>query len=72
VTSSFGCRPGFAAMLERIEGNGIKVVLVEDASRFARSVIAQELGVLATQACRVRGLTRSGKEPTSTDNPAKR
>jgi DNA invertase Pin-like site-specific DNA recombinase len=31
-------RPGFAAMLERIEGNGVRVVIVEDASRFARSV----------------------------------
>jgi DNA invertase Pin-like site-specific DNA recombinase len=64
-------RPGFAAMLERIEGNGIKVVLVEDASRFARSVIAQELGVLAMQARGVRVLTSSGEDLTSTDDPAK-
>lgn len=28
-------RPGFAALLNRIEGNGVRVVLVEDASRFA-------------------------------------
>ena len=34
-------RPGFAAMLERIEGNGIKVVIVADARRFARSVSAR-------------------------------
>jgi hypothetical protein len=26
-------RPGFAALLNRIEGNGVRVVLVEDASR---------------------------------------
>ncbi len=26
-------RPGFAAMLERIEGNRVRVVIVEDASR---------------------------------------
>ena len=50
-------RPGFAAMLERIEADGVRVVLVEDASRFARSVIAQELGVLAMQARGVRVLT---------------
>ena len=50
-------RPGFAAMLERIEGNGVRVVLVEDASRFARSVIAQELGVLAMQVRGVRVLS---------------
>ena len=50
-------RPGFAAMLERIKADGVRVVLVEDASRFARSVIAQELGVLAMQARGVRVLT---------------
>jgi DNA invertase Pin-like site-specific DNA recombinase len=64
-------RPGFAAMLERIEGNGVRVVIVEDASRFARSVIAQELGVLAMQARGVRVLTSSGEDLTSTDDPAK-
>src|SRR3954471_18206628 len=64
-------RPGFAAMLERIAGNGVRVVLVEDASRFARSVIAQELGVLAMQARGVRVLTASGEDLTSTADPAK-
>jgi DNA invertase Pin-like site-specific DNA recombinase len=64
-------RPGFAAMLERIEGNGVRIVIVEDASRFARSVIAQELGVLAMQARGVRVLTSSGEDLTSTDDPAK-
>ena len=38
-------RPGFAALLNRIEGNGVRVVLVEDASRFARDLMAQELGL---------------------------
>jgi hypothetical protein len=35
-------RPGFSALLDRIEGNGVRVVLIEDASRFARDLIAQE------------------------------
>ena len=39
-------RPGFAALLDRVENNGVRVVLVEDASRFARDLVAQELGVL--------------------------
>jgi DNA invertase Pin-like site-specific DNA recombinase len=56
-------RPGFADMLERIEG--------EDASRFARSMIAQELGVLAMQARGVMVLTASGENLTETDDPAK-
>jgi Resolvase, N terminal domain len=33
-------RPGFAALLDRIEGNGVRVVLIEDATRFARDLVA--------------------------------
>ena len=58
-------------MLERIEENGVRVVLVEDASRFARSVVAQELGVLAMQARGVTVRTASGDNLTQTDDPAK-
>jgi DNA invertase Pin-like site-specific DNA recombinase len=64
-------RPGFAAMLARIEDDGVRVVLVEDASRFARSVIAQELGVLAMQARGVQVVTADGEDLTQTDDPAK-
>jgi DNA invertase Pin-like site-specific DNA recombinase len=64
-------RPGFAAMLDRIEGDGVRVVLVEDASRFARSVLAQELGVLAMIRRGVRVVTAGGDDLTATDDPAK-
>jgi DNA invertase Pin-like site-specific DNA recombinase len=37
-------RPGFAAMLETIAGNGVRVILVETASRFARDLMVQEIG----------------------------
>ena len=37
-------RPGFAAMLEAIAGNGVRLVLVETANRFARDLIVQETG----------------------------
>ena len=37
-------RPGFAAMLAYMLGNGARTVLVEDASRFARDLIVQETG----------------------------
>ncbi len=37
-------RAGFAAMLSRIQGNGVRLVLVENASRFARDLMTQELG----------------------------
>lgn len=37
-------RLGFAAMLERIEGNGVRTIIVETASRFARDLMVQEVG----------------------------
>jgi DNA invertase Pin-like site-specific DNA recombinase len=37
-------RPGFAAMLERIEGNGVRTIIVETANRFARDLLVQEVG----------------------------
>jgi DNA invertase Pin-like site-specific DNA recombinase len=37
-------RPGFADMLARIEGNGVRVILVETASRFARDLAVQLAG----------------------------
>jgi DNA invertase Pin-like site-specific DNA recombinase len=37
-------RPGFAAMLKHIAGNGVRTILVETASRFARDLITQETG----------------------------
>jgi Resolvase, N terminal domain len=49
-------RPGFAALLDRIEGNGVRTVIVEGASRFARELMTQELGLPAPhQAQRARG-----------------
>ncbi|TPM27260.1 recombinase family protein [Mesorhizobium sp. B2-2-2] len=37
-------RPGFSAMLERLLSNGVRAILVETASRFARDLIVQETG----------------------------
>ena len=62
-------RPGFAELLARIESNGVRIVLVEDASRFARSMLAQELGVLVMKARDARVLTASGQDLTETDDP---
>jgi Resolvase, N terminal domain len=31
-------RPGFNKLLDRIEGNGVRVVIIEDASRFGRDL----------------------------------
>jgi DNA invertase Pin-like site-specific DNA recombinase len=37
-------REGFADMLERIEGNGVRTIIVETANRFARDLMVQEVG----------------------------
>jgi DNA invertase Pin-like site-specific DNA recombinase len=37
-------RPGFAAMMQHIAGNGVRTIIVETASRFARDLIVQETG----------------------------
>ena len=37
-------RPGFAAILAHIAGNGVRTIIVENAGRFARDLIIQETG----------------------------
>ena len=37
-------RPGFGAMLETLEANGTKTIIVETANRFARDLMVQEVG----------------------------
>jgi DNA invertase Pin-like site-specific DNA recombinase len=37
-------RPGFAAMLTRLETGGIQTIIVETANRFARDLMVQEVG----------------------------
>jgi DNA invertase Pin-like site-specific DNA recombinase len=64
-------RPGFSAMLDRIEDTGVRLVIVEDASRFARSLVAQELGVLVMSSRNVRVVTSSGYELTETNEPSR-
>ena len=64
-------RPGFSALLDQIEGNGSRIVIVEDASRFARDLVTQELGILALIGRGVRVLTSSGDDLTNTDDPFK-
>jgi DNA invertase Pin-like site-specific DNA recombinase len=42
-------RPGFGAMLARIAGNGVRTIIVETASRFARDLMVQEVGFAKLQ-----------------------
>jgi len=64
-------RPGFSDMLASIEGNGVRLVLVEDASRLARSVLVSELAILVLKQRGVRIITASGEDLTETDDPAR-
>lgn len=65
-------RPGFAALLDRIEGNGVRTVLVEDASRFARDLMVQELGLLLLIKRGVTVYACNGDNLTETNDPMKR
>jgi DNA invertase Pin-like site-specific DNA recombinase len=64
-------RPGFSALLDRIEGNGVRVVLIEDASRFARDLIAQELGIVVLVSRGVRVITANGDDLCDTSDPSR-
>jgi DNA invertase Pin-like site-specific DNA recombinase len=64
-------RPGFSALLDRIEANGVRVVLIEDATRFARDLIAQELGIVVLVSRGVRIITANGDDLTDTSDPSR-
>jgi DNA invertase Pin-like site-specific DNA recombinase len=63
--------PGFGELLDRIEGNGVRSVIVEDASRFARELVTQELGILALIRRGVTVITSSGDNLTDSSDPAR-
>ena len=52
-------RPRFPAMLERIEGNGIRAIIVETASRFGRGRSAKWRGAAAPDRHVLRLVQRS-------------
>jgi len=54
-------RPGFAAALELIAGNGVRTIVVETANRFARDLIVAETGY--------RLLREQGIELIAADSP---
>ena len=56
------------ALLERVVGNGVRVVIVEDASRFARHLLTQEAGISLLVGLGVRVLTAAGDDLTDSDN----
>lgn len=64
-------REGFIALLDHCEIEGIRTVLVEDATRFARSVIAQELGVALLMRRGIKLVTAIGQDLTDESDAGK-
>jgi DNA invertase Pin-like site-specific DNA recombinase len=65
-------RPGSNKRLDRIKGNAVRVVIIEDATRFARDLMTQELGILSLIKLGVSVITASGDELTDTSDPMKK
>ena len=55
----------------KVPANGVRVVIVEDASRFARELMAQGLGITLLISRGVRLLTASGDDLTASDDPTR-
>jgi DNA invertase Pin-like site-specific DNA recombinase len=61
LSRCLGVGPGLAAMLDRIESNGVRVLIVERADRLARDLVVDEviLDQSRVQGCRVLAATAS-------------
>ena len=71
-TTEGACREGFAAMVERIAGNGVRIVLVERADRLARDLLVSEtlIAQLAKLGMRVIEAA-SGLDLTDSSDPSR-
>jgi DNA invertase Pin-like site-specific DNA recombinase len=65
-------RPGFAAILERIEGNGVRTIIVETANRFARDLMVQEVGFAMLQARGIEVIAADSPSAFLDDTPTAR
>ena len=61
-------RPGLAALLDRIDSNGVRVVLVENASRLARDLIVSETILEQLRTRDVKVFDSEGVELTAADS----
>lgn len=65
-------RPGLAAVLDRVESNGVKTVIVERADRLARDLMVGEIVLSKFRDAGVRVFDASGTELTADDDPTRR
>jgi DNA invertase Pin-like site-specific DNA recombinase len=62
-------RPGFAAMLAHIAGNGVRTIIVENATRFARDLIVQEIGFKFLQDLGIKLIAADSPDAFLDDTP---
>ena len=66
-------RPGLAALLDRVESNGVSLVIVEGADRLARDLLVQEVTLGQFTKAGVTVITSEGVDLTSgDDDPTRR
>jgi DNA invertase Pin-like site-specific DNA recombinase len=65
-------RPGFQAMLEKIAGNGVRTIIVETASRFARDLMVQEVGYERLRAAKITLIAADSPSSFVEDTPTAR
>jgi DNA invertase Pin-like site-specific DNA recombinase len=70
-TTELSDRPGLAALLDRLESNGVRTVLIERADRLARDLMVQEVIVGQFAKIGARILTADGVDLTSSDDPTR-
>jgi len=71
-TTELKDRPGLAALLDRLESNGVRTVLLERADRLARDLMVQEVLVGQFSKIGANILTADGVDLTSSDDPTRR
>src|SRR6516162_4054369 len=64
-----GERPGFKAMMDRIAGNGVRVIIVESPDRFARDLAVQIAGHDYLRSLGVELVPTSAPDFFTTDTP---
>lgn len=71
-TKDLSDRPGLARLLDRLESNGVKTVVIERADRLARDLMVQEVILGQFSKIGARILTADGIDLTSDDDPTRR
>ena len=71
-TKELSDRPGLARLIDRLESNGVRTVVIERADRLARDLMVQE--VILSQFAKIgaRIVTADGVDLSSADDPTRR